>query len=117
MKKIFALMIVVLSLALCSAAFADTVIDFHNSPGGPTSAGQSITNQYASLGVLFSTDNGGAPTNASITSYTCCPSTPTYGFLTNSSNGFNPAKNHLNVTFTSAVSNVSFLYNNYGTSS
>jgi hypothetical protein len=89
-----------------------TLIDFATLPGSaPTVPGQSIINQYASLGVTFAVQSGASFSNAAISTFTCC-GTPTPA-LTNSPDGHGAAGQSLDIFFSSFV-NATFLYDNYG---
>jgi hypothetical protein len=69
--------------------------------------GTSVTNQYASQDVLFSLANpSGAP---AIGEYT-----GGINGLTNTTSGFYPSSEFLDIDFTSAASDVSFTFNNWG---
>ena len=100
------------AVALCAVCFPSLVhavtIDFNDK-----AAGQSIANEYAGLGVTFSTDSGGPTFNAAISSYFPGFGTPDPA-LTNSRDGSSDRQTFLNIDFSSAANGVSFLYNNYG---
>jgi hypothetical protein len=94
---------------------ANTNIDFAFLPGNvPTSPGQSITNEYAAWGVTFATETNSVLYNAAITGYNCC-GTPTYGALTDSTDGAASRQAALDFFFTSPVTLNSFDFDDYGT--
>ncbi len=100
------------AVALCAVCFPSighaVTIDFNDKV-----AGQSITNEYAGLGVTFSTDSGGSTFNAAISTFFPFAGTPDPA-LTNSRDGRGDRQKFLNIDFSSAANGVSFLYNNYG---
>lgn len=96
------------TLAFAAPASAATLIDFNT-----FSAGDSVTNQYGSLGVLFSTRTGSTISNAAISTYFPGEGTPDAA-VTNSIDGADDRQGFLIITFTSVVSNLSLGYDNYG---
>jgi hypothetical protein len=96
------------TLAFTAPASAATLIDFNT-----FLAGESVTNQYGSLGVLFSTRTGAAISNAAISVYFPGDGTPDAA-VTNSIDGADDRQEFLIITFTTPVSNLSLEYDNYG---
>lgn len=106
-SRILAIVALPVALAWSAQATAATVlIDFNT-----LAPGQSVTTQYQSQGVIFSTDSGGSLFNAAASTFGGGNGSP---LITNSRDGSNDRQTFLNLQFVAPVSAVSFGYLNYG---
>ena len=115
------------TLAVASPAFAATTINFDTLPGGATVGDKTpITNQYSSLGVLFSAIDATGGTVAPVaTNYAAGNANANYSgnFLGNAPDGapfvftptfqLTPRYDLVRILFTNVASNVSLSLNNF----
>ncbi|HEX5371926.1 MAG TPA: PEP-CTERM sorting domain-containing protein [Aquabacterium sp.] len=112
MKKFLA---AALSVAALSSAHA-VVVDFDTLPGGGSIAsGSIITNEYASVGVVFSMSDLGAPQTGPYAIQQFAGSSNPYGnALWNCNVGCGPRSDTITMTFSAPVSAVSWLVDSEG---